>query len=559
MRYFYLSALLLLNVTLSFAQTQTPHLPNQVIIGFSDDANQAERQELIDQLGTPLQGVFTQANGATVIEQAVLVLVGAYPVEVDDQTYLNEIDLISTIQGNHAKVDHADLNYFLTTEQYSFSDFLGATNLDAYSPISASCEASYPGGPLDGGAGASTARVRVGVLDTGLDPYYPTINQYVGGEVNVLTDDEDSSAGITISYGYNPYNPIAPDGNGHGTAVTGIIAGLSDRANLTPANLELYIIKCFDESGNATMYNLVQAVRVAKMMQLDVLNLSWSFLPVKEDQYTVAIEDLLRSYADQDHGIIVAGAGNDRTDLLVDAYAPASYTNINNLITVGGVVGEESYCNGNLADFSNFGDLVEIAAPAMSISAPGLDGYWALNASGTSFAAPIVTSAIIQAWMVHDDATGILLPGDIHPVAQIVMNTATYVPNLDYVGIDGVVNFGSACQAGGVLYMESGNGSASELGLSGTQADLSGEFVQIFSVAPNPFSNQLNLSFNQATPTPVSVELMTLQGVKITELRVNEVGTDNVMLNVPTELPAGPYLLRMTQNGQVSGKVIIKG
>ncbi|MEL7421458.1 MAG: S8 family serine peptidase [Bacteroidota bacterium] len=554
-----LLALLLLSVLVSYAQSPSPHVPNQIILSFSNNSTQVDRQEVIDDLGTIIQGLNTSPNGTTEIQQFVLVLVSGYPVVVDDVEYLNEIDLISTIHSHHGKVDGADLNYELTAEQYNFNAFLGANNLEAFSPISASCEANYPGGPLEGGIEPSEATIKVGVLDTGLDPYYPTINQYVVAEVNVLTDDVDPTAGVTISVGYDPANPVAPDDNGHGTAVTGIIAGLSDRAGIKDNNLELYIIKCFDEHGNASMFNLMQAMRISKALQLDVLNLSWSYLTVKEDEHTNALEDAIEVFATTDNGIIVAGAGNDRSDLDVDAYAPASMPNMNNLITVAGTVGEDRNCGGGLAAFSNYGEPAEIAAPAASISAPGLNGFWAVGTSGTSFAAPIVTAAVIQVWMVDDGQGQNLNPGDTHPVAQKVMNTATYVPVLDGSGVEGVVNFQAACHGPGLFALQSGEnqGGEAEFGTISINPGLSVAEGEDFQVAPNPFYTHLAISFGSDADAPAYVELLTLQGAKIVETYFDQpVGTTRI--NVPTDLPAGPYLLRVRQQGKVSAQMVIK-
>ena len=374
-----------------------------------------------------------------------------------------------------------------------------------------------------------------------------------------MTDDADPSAGITISIGYNPANPVALDDNGHGTAVAGIIAGLSDRANLKPNNLELYIIKCFDQHGNATMFNLTQAMRIAKSLQLDVLNLSWSYLTVNEDEHTNALERVIEAYANTDNGIIVAGAGNAQADLDVHHYAPASMPNMNNLITVAGTVGEDRGCHGGMAMFSNFGEPTEIAAPAASISAPGLNGFWTLNASGTSFAAPIVTAAVIQTWMVHDGGSLNLNPGDTHPVAQQVISTATYVPMLDANGIGGAVNFQVACQGPGLMSLQSGGDQDGEAGF-GTISINSGPSARAgegYQVTPNPFHHSLTISFDRNSDSPAYIELLTLQGAKVSEVYLNQpLGTNNI--NVPADLPVGPYLLRVRQEGKVSTQMVVK-
>lgn len=555
----FLFALLLLNTTLAFGQTPNPHIPNQVIIGFADDADQADRQLLIDELGSLLGGIITTPSGA-VIAQEVLILVDSYPVQVGNDIYNSELDLISNIQGQHAKVDHADFNYTMTTEQYSFSTFLGSNNLDQYSPISPGCEANYPGGPLEGGeAEPSTALVKVGILDTGLDPYYPTINQYVAAEVNVLTDDQDPEAGITISYGYNTANPVALDDNGHGTAVAGIIAGLADRANVAPANLELYIIKCFDSEGNGAMFNMLQAVRMAQMLDLDVINLSWGYLPVPEDAYATALESAIQSLGNEENMIIVSGAGNEAKDLTTYPYAPAAIQGVANLITVAGTVGEERSCNGGLATFSNYGDAAEIAAPSASISAPGLDGFWTLNTSGTSFAAPIVAAAVIQSWIAHDDNfEEPYLYGEIHPICEIVLNTAKEVPMLTTMGIEGVVNFGAACNTSGVVYLQEDDQQSTITTSSKSDEQENKAVMENLHISPNPFTDQLMVRFDGDQSKAGRLRVSTLQGAAVLEQEMESFGEGTTIVQLPAHLPSGPYLLQMNRNGQIHTKMIVK-
>lgn len=557
MKNFSLLTLFLLSTILTFGQTPNLHVPNQVIIGFSYDSDQADRQLIIDELGNLLSGLITTPSG-TFIGQEVLILVDTYPVTVGNDTYTSEIDLITTIQGQHAKVDNADFNYTMTTEQYSFNTFLGSNNMDQYSPISASCEANYPGGPLEGGhQSISSTVIKVGVLDTGLDPFYPTINQYIAGEVNVLTDDEDPEAGITISYGYNPFNPIAIDDNGHGTAVAGIIAGLSDRAGVSPANLEIYIIKCFDHEGNGDMYNILQAVRTAQYLGLDVLNLSWGYLPVPQDQYATALEDALISMGNKDNMILVAGAGNDGRDLGTYPYAPASISGVANLITVAGVVGEERNCGGGLAGFSNYGDAAEIAAPSASISAPGLNGYWALNTSGTSFAAPIVTSAVIQSWIASDENyMEPYLYGQIHPICDKVLTTSKAVLPLTNAGVEGAVDFEAACNTTGELYLQDDNTTSSTLHES--KFNNGQEEASAIAVAPNPFTNHLTVTLDGDHRSIAQLTILTLQGAVVFEQNMNSLENSSTTLRLPTHLPAGPYLLRINQKGQTHTKMIVK-
>lgn len=532
----------------------SPHVSNQIIIGFSDNSSQLERMDLINSMGIMVQN--NNYADPNLIGEEVLVEVPSYPVTIGGETYISEVDLIGSISGQHANVDDADLNYIITSEPFSFASYLGNANMDSYSPISNVCEIAYPGGRLKGENVPQSTTLKVAILDTGLDPYYSTINQYVAGEANVLTDDNDPTGEIALSMGYNPHNPISIDNNGHGTAVAGIIAGLSERAGLSSVSVEIYIIKCFDESGGGSLFNMLQAIRIAESFDVHLLNLSWSFSAEAEDVNAQLIEQNLRRLSDEKNMIIVTGAGNDQFSLDDFHLAPAGFSNINNLITVAGVVGEEAGCNGTLADFSNYGSAVEVAAPAASIITPGLNGYWSENASGTSFATPIVTAAVIQSWMSNfNNINSAMIGGDTHPIVTKIINTATQTTDSWINGYDGVVNFSAACNSsleGNVGAL----GGRVEGGLPDTKKG-GFTFNPAVEIAPNPFVDQLSISIN-APEMPFLLEIRSMQGAILLQKEVVE-PSNSINITLPVDLPAGLYLLRLNHNGVSSVEMIIKG
>lgn len=179
--------------------------------------------------------------------------------------------------------------------------------------------------------------------------------------------------------GYNVIDPSKPpnDDVGHGTHVAGIIAAQVDN-NEGIAGLTWYTkimpVKALDSTGAGTTYSVAEGIIWATDHGADVINMSLG-------NYAQAqfLHDAIK-YA-YDHGVVlVAASGNDSTDR--PGY-PAAYPEV---FAVGATNEDES-----LAEYSNYGDYIDVAAPGTSIAStyPG-SRYAAL--SGTSMACPHVSA-----------------------------------------------------------------------------------------------------------------------------------------------------------------------
>ncbi|WP_235427239.1 S8 family peptidase [Cohnella kolymensis] len=167
------------------------------------------------------------------------------------------------------------------------------------------------------------------------------------------------------------------DDVGHGTHVAGIIAAEVNN-NEGVAGMTWYTkimpVKVLDSSGSGSTYSVSQGIIWAVDHGAHIINMSLG-------NYAQAsfLHDALK-YAHDRGVILIAASGNDNTDR--PGY-PAAYPE------VLGVAATDP--NGVRAEYSNYGDYIDVAAPGTSIPStyPG-SRYAAL--SGTSMACPHVAA-----------------------------------------------------------------------------------------------------------------------------------------------------------------------
>jgi serine protease AprX len=280
--------------------------------------------------------------------------------------------------------------------------------------------------------GVTGTGVGVAVIDTGVDGALP---DFAGtdGHSRVIVSAVDNSNATT-----------ATDSYGHGTDVAGIIAGNGDnRAGSDPLhgqyigvapNANLISLKVSDESGNATVLDVIYALQFAVQHQsqynIRVVNLSLdSATPqsYKTDPLDAAVE------ATWMHGIVVVVAAGNRGDTPgAVQYSPANDPYV---ITVGGVDenGSANPSGDTIASWSSQGttqdgfqkpDIYAPGAHIVSVLAPGSDfatsgcgclvgnGQY-IQTSGTSMAAPAISGLVADLLQIHprwtpDQVKGVL-------------------------------------------------------------------------------------------------------------------------------------------------------
>ena len=204
--------------------------------------------------------------------------------------------------------------------------------------------------------------VVVAILDTGLD-------------VNLFKENFDESK-LAGTFNVQANTEKVTDEVGHGTHIAGTIA------EGTPDNVKILSIKM---SSTREIYStdIIAAIDyVTYYTDADVMNMSFGGYNYEDGEY-LAVEA-----AKENNIISVAAAGNESTS---ERSFPSSF---DNTISISAV--DSNY---GFAEFSNFGPMVDFAAPGVDILS--ING----NMSGTSMATPHAVAAVAIARSFKKDIT----------------------------------------------------------------------------------------------------------------------------------------------------------
>ena len=229
---------------------------------------------------------------------------------------------------------------------------------------------SNPGAPAPTGSNSIT----VAVVDSGIAYDHPELSPNIwhnpgesgsGRESNGVDDDHNGKVddwrgwNFVLDLENNFHQTNDPrDLNGHGTHVAGTIGARGNNGQgIAGVNwqVNLMALRAMDANGDGYVSDIVDAFAYAKQKGAKIVNASLS-----GNSYSSALADSIEAAP----GVLfVVAAGNDGEDLGVPgngAY-PCEY-DMSNIICVGA-----STQSDQLADFSNYGPQVDLAAPGTSI------------------------------------------------------------------------------------------------------------------------------------------------------------------------------------------------
>ena len=195
------------------------------------------------------------------------------------------------------------------------------------------------------------------------------------------------------------------DDNGHGTHVSGIIAGDGRMSDGTYAGIapkgELYIYKILNENGNGNLKRAIDAIEDCIMQcrknHIRIINFSMGMGKTVSVEEKIALLSALEKA--WDHGIVVVcAAGNEGPE--EGSITPPG--NLRKIITVGAMDDESSQITGNLKKgYSSRGPTTscimkpEIVAPGTNVkSCNNKEKPPYTIKSGTSMSTPVVSGAV---------------------------------------------------------------------------------------------------------------------------------------------------------------------
>jgi hypothetical protein len=231
--------------------------------------------------------------------------------------------------------------------------------------------------------------VDIAIIDTGVSLTHPDLNVYRN-----VTFVENTTLG--------------DDDQGHGSHVAGVAAAKDNSLGVVgmAPGARLWAVKVCDKFGSCTISDQIEAVEYVTEHadEIDVVNFSI------ENSHSTALNNAIAESVAAGVTYIVA-AGNSATD----ASSTTSPADAPDVITVSAVGDSDGKCGGigkatyigeddTFASFSNFGSVVDIAAPGVDIFSTYNGSEYGLD-SGTSMAAPHVTGAVASYKAANPDAS----------------------------------------------------------------------------------------------------------------------------------------------------------
>lgn len=367
----------------------------------------------------------------------------------------------------------------------------------------------------------------VAVLDTGIDISHPEFDGRLWENPNFTEDD----GFLYDRHGWNfvdDNNEISDD-EGHGTAVSGIIAANTNNS-IGFAGVDWYCkimtVKVMGNDGKGSTAGIIEGIYYAVDRGANVINMS-----LGSSGYSHSFEQAI-DYAVQNNVTVVAAMGNDNSSII--SY-PAGYLNA---IAVGSTDPNDHRSSNWYNDpnsGSNYGNHIDVVAPGghIRVLSHNSNSYNAQSV-GTSLSTPFVAG--LASLLLAQDPTK--TPDEIR---QIIRSTADDQVGANYEDTQGFD-----------IYHGFGRINAYEALVAGTLsiADYEKEDIILY---PNPAKEYFTIQNNNFS----KLQVFSIDGRIVLSKKIN--GLSEITQDVSNWNP-GVYIIKLNNTkGQTStGKLIIK-
>ena len=291
---------------------------------------------------------------------------------------------------NHPAVEYVEPNYpikvLATTNangvfpnDFEFSKLYGLHNVGG---LNAKTNADIKG-PAAWAFTTGDKKTVVAVIDTGIDYLHEDLKDNIWenpGEIPFNGLDDDGNGFVDDIHGYDFVSADSDpfDDNEHGTHVAGTIGAKGDNGVGSVGvcwDVSLMALKAFDEQGNGSVAEAIEAIHYAVENGARIINASWGL-----DERSRALDEAAQ-FAAEAGVLVVAAGGNSGWEA---PFYPASFDTV---LAVGATDARDAR-----ATFSNYGAYVDVAAPGVNIFSTLPENRYGFQ-SGTSMAAPHVAGA----------------------------------------------------------------------------------------------------------------------------------------------------------------------
>jgi len=258
--------------------------------------------------------------------------------------------------------------------------------------------------------------VDVAVIDTGIDFDHPDLD---------VVARTDCSGGSPFKQSCKDNS--GDDGHGHGTHVAGTIGAIDNGFGVVGVapGARLWAVKVLRDDGSGYISWIVAGIDwvTARADQIEVANMSLGC----ECSSSALDEAISNSVA---AGVVYAvAAGNSDKD--ASTFSPANHPDVITVSALADFDGEPGGLGSptcredqddTLADFSNWGSLIEVTAPGVCILSTWNDGGYN-TISGTSMASPHVAGAAALLASGANDPTS---KADVDAIRQTIIDTGNF-------------------------------------------------------------------------------------------------------------------------------------